>query len=157
MLPQGCVIGPGNMTVGSCGGSKVPFTSGNLLSLSRGGSLVVWHVLGAQTTISSQGPSQGCLQRKTRQGAGIGHQTKSHLLSFSPSPSRAPCCCPSDKGCPVAPQSSPSPKHITGSVYTAENMLESGRASILCQNSTFHARARQARQWGVTTTLIMRP
>lgn len=46
-------------------------------------------------------------------------QTKNHLLPSSPSPSRAPCCCPSDRGCPVAlgaPTPCQScPKHITGS------------------------------------------
>lgn len=33
-------------------------------------------------------------------------------------------------------------------LQTAEKGLEAGPASLLCQNSTFRARARQPRQWG---------
>lgn len=137
-------------------GSKVPFTSGTLFCLSREGSPVVWHVLGAQTTIPSQGPSQSCLQRKMKQGAGIRHQTKSHLLSFSPFPSRAPCCCPSDKGCPVAPQA-PGPSTLQALSTLQKTRWNQAEPLLSAKTLPFMPRPDRPDNGGSTTTLIMRP
>lgn len=120
---------------------------------------------GGKTSLPG-GPSKAL----TRDGAEGWDQARAPLLhsgsrqrttcspGLPPPPPRAPCCRPSDRACPEAPAPSPQP-HPAGS---APSMLQRrswklAELPLLCQNPTFHARARQARQCEVMATLIMRP
>lgn len=116
------------------------------------------HLLGLEVPIPSQGRPRRLEGAVGAEGPGSGKDpspsfqlyTKNHLLPVPPPPPGLPAvvlvtgAAPSPHlppRLPVLPQA-----HYR--LQTAENELESGRASLLCQNSTFLARARQARQWG---------
>lgn len=120
------------------------------------------HFMGAEIPVPSQGLPIG-LGGWGQWGEGA--EIRQGPLSFipapdkgppapSPSPSRAPCCCPSDRGCPRAPQA-PTPHRglpvLPQAHYrlqTAEDELESGPASLLCQNPTFQCQGQTGQTMG---------
>lgn len=119
------------------------------------------HFMGAGIPMPSQelaiGGGGGSAVKGLRSDKGLSPsfqlQTKDHLLP-PPSPSRAPCCCPSEGGCPRAPQApthseacQSCPKHITGSRLQRMSWNQA-QPPFSAKTLPFSARARQARQWG---------